>query len=313
MHALLESLGIDSRLVLLRMRRLGRLPEGPASLAVFNHAILHVPELDLWLDGTAAYAGSRDLPAEDRGASVLVVNPDGPPRFGTIPEARPEENRFESRLEIALAPEGGAAVRGGWRIAGADAPAFRRTYLAENERQAQLEQSLNRAFPGVKVESLAISDLARIEEDVSMRFELSVPRYAQPDAGGLRFTPFGAARGYADSYASLSARKHDLDLGGPRETAFTYSHTLPAGWRVVELPEPAAAEGPLGGFAVRYREEGGALVAEGHVRIAAGRVAASDYPAFRELMTSVDRALARRVRIAPATAARAAPAAEVAR
>ena len=51
------------------MRRLGRLPEAPASLAVFNHAIVYVPGLDLWLDGTASFSGTRDLPAEDRGAT----------------------------------------------------------------------------------------------------------------------------------------------------------------------------------------------------------------------------------------------------
>jgi hypothetical protein len=303
LYALLDALGIESRLVLLRMRRLGRLPEQPASLAVFNHAILYVPELDLWLDGTAAYSGSRDLPAEDRGATVLVVNPDGPPRFGTIPEARPEENRFESTLEVALAPEGSARVTGGWRIAGMDAPAYRRSYLVENERRAQLEGALNRVFPGVKVEGVQVSELARLEEDVALRFSLAVPRYAQPDGEGLRFTPFGAARGYTEAYASLSARRHDLDLGGPRETHFTYRHQLPAGWGVRELPAPAAAETPLGGYQIRYRLERGALVAEGHVRLGVGRVPAEAYPAFRELMASIDRALARRVRIAPAQAA----------
>ena len=63
MHALLASVGIDSRLVLLRMRKLGSMPERPASLAIFNHAILYLPKLDLWLDGTASFSGSRDLPA----------------------------------------------------------------------------------------------------------------------------------------------------------------------------------------------------------------------------------------------------------
>ena len=45
-HALLGAAGIDSRLVLLRMRRLGRMPETPASLAVFNHAIAYVPDTE---------------------------------------------------------------------------------------------------------------------------------------------------------------------------------------------------------------------------------------------------------------------------
>jgi cellulose synthase operon protein C len=299
MHALLEGIGIDSRIVLLRMRRLGRLPEAPASLAVFNHAILYVPELDLWLDGTAAYSGSRDLPREDRGATVLVVNPDGPPRFGTIPEARAEENAQESRYDVALAPGGAASVKGAWRIAGGDAPGYRRAYLVDGERRSQLEQAMNRAFPGGRVESVDVSDLTHIEEDVAMRFALEVPRYAQPDGKGLRFTPFGAARGYTDAWASLSARRHDLDLGSPASNRFTYRYTLPPGWRVVEVPEPARAENAFAAFEVRYREEAGMLLAEGHVTLKAARVPASEYATLRELAAAIDRAFARKVRIAP--------------
>jgi cellulose synthase operon protein C len=299
MHALLEALGIDSRLVLLRMRRLGRLPEAPASLAVFNHAILYVPELDLWLDGTAAYSGSGDLPAEDRGATVLVVNPSGPPRFARIPEATPDENRIESRHEIALRPDGAADVKGGWRVAGVEAPTYRRSYLAEGERSSQLEATFSRAFPGVRVEAVQVSDPTRIEEALAVQFALEVPRYAQPDGDGLRFTPFGAARGYAEAWGALSARKHPLDLGSPSRNVFEYRVSLPAGWRVAEVPEPVSLETPFGAFQIRYRQDGGALVGEGQVTLAGGVVAPADYPAFRGLVSAIDRAFARRVRIAP--------------
>jgi tetratricopeptide (TPR) repeat protein len=304
MHALLESVGIDSRVVLLRMRRLGRMPEAPASLAIFNHAILYLPQFDLWLDGTASFSGSRDLPAEDRGATVLVVNPDGPPRFGYVPEARPEENRTESLFEVALAADGRATLRGTSRIRGVQAPGYRRAYQAEGERRAVLEQAFNRTFPGLEVKSLSISDLGRIEDDVAMRFELEVARYAQPDAGGLRFTPFGAAAGYTESYAPASSRRHDLVLGDPGETRFTYRYTVPPGWRVADVPDPVDVETPFGAFAVRYRADGAALVAEGHVTFRTGRVAAKDYPAFRRFTADVDRAFGRKVRIAPAEGGR---------
>ncbi len=105
-----------------------------------------------------------------------------------------------------------------------------------------------------------------------------------------------------ETYASLSTRRLDLDVGGPRDTRFRYRYTLPPGWHAIDLPEPAAADGPLGSFAVRYREDAGTLVAEGHVRLAHGLVSAGDYPAFRELLGEVDRAFARRIRIAPAAA-----------
>jgi Flp pilus assembly protein TadD len=298
MHALLESLGIDSRLVLLRMRRLGAIPAAPASLAVFNHAILYVPELDLWLDGTAAYSGSRELPDEDRGASVLVVNPGSAPRFGTIPDALAQENRTEAAFDVAVGADGAATVRGRSRIAGSQAPRYRRSYLSEHDRRAQFEKAFNRTFPGLRVEALAISDLTRIEDDVELSFELGVPRYAQPDASGLRFTPFGTGAGYVESYAAQSERRHDLVLGAPSESRFTYRFALPGGWTAVEVPEDASADTPEGAFEVRYRAEGGAILVEGRVTFKTGRVPAARYPAFRELAAGIDRAFARRVRIA---------------
>ena len=305
MHALLASIGIDARLVLLRMRHLGKIPESPASLAVFNHAILWVPDLDLWLDGTASWTGSRELPGEDRGAIALVVNPDGPPRFVSVPEARPEENRTESRFEIALAPDGRATVRGSSRIAGAQASEYRRAYLSVHDRRAQLEKAFNRTFPGLRVEAVSLSDVTRIEDDVRMEFTLDVPRYAEREAGGLRFTPFGAAAGYLESYASLSERRHPLVLGAPMESRFEYRYALPPGWIAVELPEDASGEVPEATFEVRHRVEGGTLVVSGHVAFRSGRVAPERYPAFRELAAAVDRALARRVLVAPAGAAQA--------
>jgi len=300
MHALLEALGIDSRLVLLRMRRLGAVPAEPASLAVFNHAILYVPDLDLFLDGTASWTGSRELPGEDRGAIALVVNPGAPPRFLPVPEARPEENRVESRFDVTLAADGRATVRGSSRIAGAQASDYRRAYVSAHDRRAQAEKAFARTFPGLRVEAVTLSDLARLEEDVRMDVTLEVPRFAQPDGAGLRFTPFGAGGGYVETYGSLSERRYPLVVGQPGENLFEYRFTLPAGWSVVDLPEDATGEAPEAAYEVRHRVEGGVLVVTGRVVMKTGRVAPERYQAFRALLAGVDRAFARRVRIAPA-------------
>ena len=302
-HALLEALGIDSRLVLLRMRRLGRVPERPASLAVFNHAILYVPRYDLWLDGTAAYSGTRDLPGEDRGATVLVVNPDAPARFATVPEGRPEDNASASRYEVALRADGSALVTGEARVAGAPAASYRRAYAAEHDRSAHLEQAMSRTFPGLTVKSVAVSDLARLEEDVSMRFSLSLPRLADRDGDGLRFLPFGGGHRYAESLAPLSSRRFDLVVGEPWEVRLAYRYALPEGFAAVELPAPVRVETSLATLEAACREEAGALRAEARIAVKRGLVTAAEYPAFREFLSQVDRALARPVRVAPRTAA----------
>jgi tetratricopeptide (TPR) repeat protein len=303
-HALLEALGIDSRLVLLRMRRLGRIPAEPASLAVFNHAILYVPRFDLWLDGTASYSGSRDLPGEDRGATVLVVNPGGPARFTTVPEGRPEDNASRSHYDVVLAADGNASVTGEARVSGEQAPAYRRAYATEGDRRARFEQAMSRSFPGLTVKTVAVSDLAHLEDQVTMRFSADLPRLAERDGAGLRLTPFGGNHGYAEALAPLSTRRYELVLGEPWETRVTFRYTLPPGLAASELPAPVRLDLPFAAFDASCRMEGAALVAEARLALRTGRVEPADYPAFRDFLTRVDRALARAVRLAPSTAAR---------
>ncbi|HEX9242851.1 MAG TPA: DUF3857 domain-containing protein [Anaeromyxobacter sp.] len=300
MHGLLAALGVDSRLVLLRMRRLGTVPAAPASLAVFNHAILYVPDLDLFLDGTASWTGSRELPGEDHGAVALIVNPDGPPRFLVTPEARPDENRTESRFDVTLAADGRATIRGASRIAGAQASEYRHAYLSAHDRRSQLEKAFNRTFPGLRVESVTASDLSRLEEDVRMEFTLDVPRYAERDGAALRFTPFGAAAGYLETHASLSSRRHPLLLGSPMTNRFEYRVALPPGFGIAELPEDAGGEVPEAAYEVRYRRDGGVLVVTGQVTFKASRVEPERYAAFRALAARLDAAFSRQVRLAPA-------------
>ena len=75
--ALLREVGVPAELVLVRTRRGGDLDTEPASLAIFDHAIVYVPKLDRYLDGTAEFSGVSELPAQDQGVVVLRVGPRG--------------------------------------------------------------------------------------------------------------------------------------------------------------------------------------------------------------------------------------------
>ena len=299
MHALLEVLGIDSRLVLLRMHRLGAIPERPASLAVFNHAILYVPSLDLWLDGTATGSGSRELPSEDRGATVLVLNPGSAPTFAAIPDSRPEDNQVDAEYRLVMGSDGSAKVTGTSRVSGVQAPGHRLAFQAQSDRRSALEQSLSSTFPGMRVESVEVSDPSRIEGDVSLTFHLSVPRLARVDGNGLSLRPFGQRAPWTERYAPLSVREHDLLLGQPFEAHLRMRYALPKGLSPGDLPSAQAEETPFGSYRISIEEEGGDLVAESVVRIKVSRIRAADYPAFRDLLSRIDGALSRTVRLAP--------------
>ena len=91
MIALLRAAGIEAEIALVRTRSLGDVAVEPASIAVFNHAIVYVPKYDLWLDGTAEYAG-RELPLEDQGAFSLTVSLSGAAQIRHIPMSRVADN-----------------------------------------------------------------------------------------------------------------------------------------------------------------------------------------------------------------------------
>jgi tetratricopeptide (TPR) repeat protein/transglutaminase-like putative cysteine protease len=300
-HALLASVGIESRLVLLRMSHLGAIPEFPASLAVFNHAILRVPSLDLWLDGTAVHSGTGEVPGADRGATVLVINPAGPPRFGQLPLARPEENRTENAVTFRLQADGAATVEARFTQAGAGAAALRRAFQSEADRAPSLERSLGQLYPGLRVEQVTFSDLSRLEEPVREAYTARLPRFARAEAGTLAFTPFGQPASMTNGWAQLSTRRLPLQLDEPATSRATYQVELPPGAAEIELPAPASSSGPHLDWSLEYRAEPGRVVAEFSMAWKSDRVPPADYPAFREQLVALDRAVARTVvvRLAP--------------
>src|SRR5205823_1011053 len=81
---------IPSTIVVVRSGMRGDFDMDPASLAPFEHAIAYVPSLDMYLDGTAEYTGSTELPAMDRNSLAVQIN-EGKPMLGHRPDPPPRE------------------------------------------------------------------------------------------------------------------------------------------------------------------------------------------------------------------------------
>lgn len=300
-HAMLTLAGVESRLVLLRMRHLGSIGAEPASLAAFNHAIAYVPSLGLYLDGTAEFHSSKELPSSDRVADILVIEPEGKSPFLTTPEAQAEETVSKLELSVALQADGSAQVKGKHLLSGQHAPNYRRAYQAQATRKSAFEQEWARSFPGLQVQKLEVSDPSRLDEDVKFDFKLSVPRYAEVLPGGLRFSLLGTTRSYTQAYAPLVERRHDLVMPQPWSSTFRYEYTLPAGFELAELPAEMTEESPFGKASFKARKEGALLVVDCAMSLSVARIKAADYPAFRAWLGRIDQALSRKLFIQGAT------------
>jgi hypothetical protein len=150
------------------------------------------------------------------------------------------------------------------------------------------------------VHEVNLNDTTRLHEDVSMDFQMTIPRYAEVLTGGeLRFLPFGTGRTYQQAYAALAERQYDLQMQSPWMNRFTLRYTLPAGYKVAELPPALNEEVPWGRVKLSYREEGGKLIAEGELILPKARIKVEDYHPFREFLGRVDRAFGRKVVLKP--------------
>jgi tetratricopeptide (TPR) repeat protein len=300
MHAMLEALGIDSRLTLLRMKRLGGIESAPASLAVFNHAILYVPKYQLFLDGTAEFHGSGELPADDRGAEVLVVEPGGGSKFFRTPEALPQDNTDETRISARLAADGTAAVEVNASLRGSWTAELRRTFEAADGRRAKAEEQLaHSVFPNVKVTAIDVSDPHDIEKPFLTQIVATATGFALASGGGLKFSPFGQRQSFVESYAQLSRRLLPQRLPAPQKTVIESRVELPAGWTVT-LPEGARESGPQGSYQVTYAGDGAQVTARLEFTMNGGLLQPKEYGAFRAFLGRLDEALHRRVEAMPA-------------
>jgi len=254
-----------------------------------------VPKFDLYLDGTAEFHGSRELPSADRLANVLVIDPKGNSTFGTIPEAQADQNTTGTSLDIALREDGSAAVEGTSTVAGQSAPEYRRSYQAGATRKAIFEQGWAQAFPGLTVQQVSLTDPGKLDEDVNMSYRMDVPRFAEVLPSSIRFYPFGSGRTFTESYGPLSERHYDLFLSGPWVNRYQFQYSLPTGFGVPELPQDVKEETPFGRLRIWHRMERGKLVCRAEIALTKTRIKTDEYPAFRAFLRRLDQAFSRKM------------------
>lgn len=292
--ALLREAGIPARIALLRMRRLGNIPSHPASLAVFNHAVVYVPGEELWLDATVSFHDILAPPPQDQGVPALVIEPDGG-RLITTSTTSSRHNRTRIHFDVAPEPGGNARVDARVEVTGTLAPAIRAQLAGSSTRKAAVEKIMNELFPGARVTSLSIDNLQRPDRPLSLSTGLRVTVTSASGTQDVELPVLGRITNYQKIFAPYGQRRHDLLLAPPWSVHWSLTFTPPRGHRTAGLPAGGTVETAFGSARLRVRQEGGQVVVEASFRLDRGRIDASAYTAFRAFLGDVDRLFASRV------------------
>lgn len=299
MIALLREAGIDAEFALVRTRRLGRVSEQASSISVFDHAIVYVPRHDLWLDGTAEYSGSRELPLEDQGAMALTVSLAadtlGAAALRQVPATGAEDNYSRRTVSAEVHADGTLQFSGTAYTRGQDAPGLRREYeIAERQRDS-FRARLAEVLPAVQVETVDVVGAHNLENDITVTFRGTLDSFSGRKT--LALTSTWMPRAYLQTLAPLARRTQPLLLAAPWTTEEDLRLTLPRDARVALLPPAQSVNTGFGSAQLSYEVRGRELRVHTRVQFRETRIAPEDYAGFRQFCSELERAFREEVKV----------------
>ncbi len=293
--ALLRAAGIEADMGLVRTRKLGDISDRAITIAVFNHAVAYVPKYDLWLDGTADYAGLRELPLDDQGAMALTVDLNGKATLRRIPGTLPWQNYTHRLVQAQIQTDGKIVFEGSAYTRGEDAPGLRREYELPERQRDTVRANLAQIYPSVQVDMVHVDGAHDLEHDIKVRFSGSLNTFAGQET--LTLAPSWLPHKYVDALAALESRSQPLQLPAPWTTEEELHFALPQGAKFQSVPEDEQYETSFGSAAIRYERRAGELVITTSVQFRKVRVEPAEYGAFRDFCSQVEKAFRTEIKI----------------
>ncbi len=297
--SMLEEVGVDADLVLVRTRDNGAISEAPATLWAFNHAISYVPELDTYLDGTAEYSGLGELPKLDQGAVVLRirVNDDSPPVLTRIPVSTPAENAVVSSTAYTVVANGDAVMDLKETIAGTTASRMRAMFQDVSRRDELLGSILARQHAGASVVRASYAHLDDLGVPVTIDVQAKLPGLARVEGQRLDVPISLSPNDMLERYGRLATRQQTLVLDSPEHERETLTVSLPLGSVVITPAQKLSETSRFGSYQLELTPIDAGFEVKRELIVETTRIAPNDYPAFRKFLETVAKHEGMRVQV----------------
>ncbi len=295
MIALLRATGVDAEIALVRTRKLGDVSDQAISLSVFNHAVVYVPKYNLWLDGTAEYAGFRELPLDDQGAMALTVSLDGDAQMRRIPITLPMENFTHRVVRARLQTDGKIEFSGSAYTRGEDAPGLRKDFESLDRQRDSVRNSLAEVYPSVHVEDVSVDGATDLERDINVEFKGSLTSFAGRKTFSL--VPSWMKHSYVQRLATLQSRTQDLTLPAPWTTQEELHFVLPDGASFESIPQNVQIDTPFGFANIKFHRQDRELSIVTSVQFRKIRISSEEYEAFRNFCQDVEQAFRSEIKV----------------
>ena len=298
LKVMLREAGIDSEFVLARTRDSGDVATDLAMPALFNHAILYVPQFDMFLDGTAEFSGTRELPTMDQDGLALIMRDDGSYDLRKIPLSTASDNAVNQKSHFRLTSGDTVSYSIDVTMRGLYSSTYRDRYQIESLQRERLEAEMTSNYPGTHIDSFQFSDLEDLEKDVRLQFDahISLSDVAKVQGNTWIIYPCINAGTTVNTFAPNAKRTMPLVLPAPVLQQKEVTIDLPPGARVV-LPEPLSEKSEFGSYSLSARREGDSIVTTTTLSIEKMKITPDIYPDYIDFLRRYDQWLNTQLRI----------------
>jgi len=271
LQAMLASVGIPAGAALVNSDDAYRLP-GVPTLGVLNHVIVHVPQLQLFLDPTATTVAGGYLPPALLGKPVLLADTGG---FAVTPSYQPARSRTLTRFDIAR--DGSSRFHVRRTSGGAIAEPYRQAVRATP--QDQRDNFVRRMLAGLGHSGDGLFEPGETEpapagtgsaahgkgsphDDYTLAFSGETEGFARLPGPFALATTYNFWGGLGDAVFELGREpERRLDFVCPSiDAEDELRYGLPPRTRVLALPKPVTVDDGRFYYRSQYARQGNAVV-----------------------------------------------------
>src|SRR5712692_6591857 len=263
MGAMLHEIGVDSYYVVINSERGSVMPETPAHVGGFDHAIIAIklpggvaesalaatmthPKLGkiLFFDPTDELTPFGQLNGALQANYGLLVTPDGGDLV-ELPELPPAMNGIQRTAKLSLSSTGTVSGEVQETRVGHRAWSQRwalRTVTKDADRIKPIETLLSHSLGTFQITKASVGNLQLTDQPFLYYYSVVAQNYAKTAGNLLLVRPRFIDNKSSDLLETKEPRKYPVEFDGPSRDTDTFEITLPAGYEVDDLPPPVNAD-----------------------------------------------------------------------
>ncbi len=220
---------------------------------------------------------------------ILTTFDPAPYSIAAIPFSGASKNVLTRTMRVALQENGSATVSVSEQGRGlADLDLRKRLDGTDEQRRADLGDSLADLFKRPRLSSLSIENEASFDKDVTVKYEFETPEFASVVGDRILLTPsFESAK---PNPFTVAARRTPVHFPHAQRTVDTVFIDIPEGYAVDEMPKATTVRDEPYVFVMSYTKIGQRLKLSRRLEIDTGVSPVEDYPRLKTLYETIQQA-----------------------